>query len=79
MNRPSPSAIIIASSHALLSGSAVEKLSTPGLFKEVVVTNSIELPEEKKFENLEIISIAKLISQAIEKVVDDAAMSPLFN
>ena len=71
--------IYMFASHALLSGNAVEKLSTPGLFKEVVVTNSIELPEEKKFPALRIVSIAGLVSQAIVRVVDDLPLSPLFN
>ena len=66
-------------SHAIFSKDATTRIVESGIFTKVIVTNSIELPEEKKFENLEIISIAKLISQAIEKVVDDAAMSPLFN
>lgn len=65
-------------SHAIFSGEAVNRLSDEELFKKVVVTNSIELPESKKFKNLEIISIAELISSAIEKVLDDLAMSPLF-
>lgn len=65
--------------HALFSGEAVKRLSEPGLFKEVVVTNSINLPLEKRFENLKFISIASLVADAIQRVIDDQAFSPLFN
>ena len=65
-------------SHAIFSGEAVNRLSDKSLFKKVVVTNSINLPEEKKFDNLEILSIAELLASAIQKVLDDTAMSPLF-
>ena len=65
-------------SHAIFSGEAVNRLSDESLFKKVVVTNSINLPEEKKFNNLEILSIAELLASAIQKVLDDTAMSPLF-
>ena len=71
--------IYMFASHALLSGQAVERLSTPNLFKEVVVTNSIELTEDKTFPALRVISIAGLISQAIVRVIDDLPLSPLFN
>ena len=71
--------VYMFASHALLSGSAVERLSTPNLFKKVVVTNSIELPDEKKFPQLEVISIGRLVSCAIERVLDDLPLSPLFD
>lgn len=70
--------IYMFASHALFSGQAIEKLSDPNLIKEVVVTNSIELPEKKKFKTLKIISIAELVSNAIERVIDDLPLSPLF-
>ena len=70
--------VYMFASHALLSGQAVERLTTGG-FKKVVVTNSIELAESKKFPQLEIISIAGLISNAIERVLDDLPLSPLFD
>jgi len=71
--------VYMFASHALLSGPAKERLNDPELLKEVVVTNSIELEEEKKFPTLKQISIAGLVAQAIERVVDDLPLSPLFN
>lgn len=65
-------------SHAVFSGEAPKRLSDETLFKKVVVTNSIELPEEKKFSNLDIVSIGSLVADAIQRVIDDMALSPLF-
>ncbi len=70
--------VYMFASHAILSGPAVERLSTAG-FEKVVLTNSIELPDSKKFPQLEIISIGGLISKAIERVLDDLPLSPLFD
>jgi len=70
--------VYVFASHAVFSGEAVNRLSEETLFKKVVVTNSIELPEEKKFSNLDIISIGQLCADAIQRVMDDMALSPLF-
>jgi len=69
--------VYVFATHSLFSGKAIERLSS-GVFKKVVVTNSIELPEEKKFECLDIISIADLIAGTITRVIDDLPLSPLF-
>ena len=64
-------------SHGLFSGDAKEKLSDKELIKRIVVTNSIEKSHEG-FENLEVISIAELMASAIQRVVDNMALTPLF-
>jgi len=66
-------------SHAILSGEACNRLSEPRLFQKVVVTNSIRIPSEKQFPSLHIISIASLVADAIQRVIDDQALSPLFS
>ena len=70
--------IYILATHGLLSGGARKKLSNQELIKKVVVTNSIQIQEKSKFDSLDIVTVAPLIAQAITKVLDDAAMSPLF-
>lgn len=71
--------VYVFATHALFSGAAVERLSDKELINEVVVTNTINLPEEKHFETLTVLSIADLIAQAITRVLDDQALSPLFS
>ncbi|WP_028926814.1 ribose-phosphate diphosphokinase [Pseudonocardia acaciae] len=70
--------VVIASTHGVLSGKAREKLSACGA-KEVVVTNTLPIPEEKRFPALTVLSIAPLIARAIHEVFDDGSVTSLFN
>jgi ribose-phosphate pyrophosphokinase len=64
-------------SHALLSGPAVDRLSGSPL-KEVAVTNTMHIPEERQFDQLRILSIAPLLAQAIRFTHSDQSVSSLF-
>jgi ribose-phosphate pyrophosphokinase len=70
-------AVYAAATHAVLSGPAVERLSAAPL-EEMVVTNTIAIPEEKRFDNLRILSVAGLLAQAIDKVHSNESVSQLF-
>ncbi|NLG32222.1 MAG: ribose-phosphate pyrophosphokinase [Syntrophomonadaceae bacterium] len=63
--------------HPVFSGPAVKRLSKAP-FKEVVITNTIPLPEEKKFPNLTVLSVAPLIGEAILRIHEDLSVSKLF-
>tara|TARA_A100001015_G_C15000466_1_gene718243 strand:+ start:431 stop:1381 length:951 start_codon:yes stop_codon:yes gene_type:complete len=69
--------IYVAATHAVFSGPAVERLSTAG-FKEVVVTDTIYIPEEKRFNNLKILSTAPILAEAIKRNVYHESISSLF-
>ena len=64
-------------SHALLSGKASEKLQEAPL-EEFVVTNSIDIPEERRFEKLKVLSVAGLLSRAIMYIHENESVSQLF-
>jgi ribose-phosphate pyrophosphokinase len=64
--------------HALLSGPAVERLRASPI-EEVVVTNTIRLPEERKFDKLKILSIAGLMAKAIGYEHENQSVSSLFD
>ena len=64
-------------SHALLSGPAVDRLSGSPL-KELAVTNTMHIPEERRFPQLQILSIAPLLAQAIRFTHSDQSVSSLF-
>ena len=64
-------------SHALLSGPAVDRLSGSPL-KELAVTNTMHIPEERRFDQLRILSIAPLLAQAIRFTHSDQSVSSLF-
>ena len=70
--------IYAAATHALFSGPAVERLQSSPL-KEVVVTNTLRLPEEKVFPKLTILSIAELLARAIRYTHSNESISQLFD
>jgi ribose-phosphate pyrophosphokinase len=71
-------AIYAAATHALLSGPARERLCGSQL-EEVVVTNTLYVPEEKRFERLRILSIAELLARAIRYTHSNESVSQLFD
>ena len=64
-------------SHPVLSDNAVENLKTAE-FKEIIFTNSIPLPEEKKLSNMKVLSIAPLFGEAIKRIHNGESVSSLF-
>jgi ribose-phosphate pyrophosphokinase len=69
--------VYIAATHGLLSGPAVDRLKN-GPIREVIVTNTLPVPDEKRFDNLRVLSIAPLLAQAIDAVFEDGSVSELF-
>lgn len=63
--------------HAVLSGPAIQRLQDSPL-KEVVVTDSIRLPEEKQIPKIKQVSVAPLIGDAIKRINENRPVSPLF-
>ena len=70
--------VIIAATHPVFSGPAVERLSGCGA-SEVVVTNTLPVPDDKRFENLTVLSIAPLVARAIREVFDEGSVTNIFN
>jgi ribose-phosphate pyrophosphokinase len=71
------SAVYAAASHALLSGQAVERLSEAPI-EEMVVTNTIFIPEHKRFPKLKVLSVGDLLAKAIDHVHSNESVSQLF-
>lgn len=63
--------------HPVLSGPAMDRIEASPI-KELVVLDTIELPEEKKTPNIKVLSVAKLFADAIEKIYEDESISTLF-
>lgn len=70
--------VYCCATHALLSGPAVERLVASPV-KEVAVTNTIDLPAERRFDRLRVLSIAGLLSKAIGYTHSDQSVSSLFD
>ncbi|AZU59854.1 ribose-phosphate diphosphokinase [Neobacillus mesonae] len=64
--------------HPVLSGPAIERIQNSKI-KELVVTNSIALPEEKKIEKIKSLSVAPLIAEAIIRIHEEQSVSTLFD
>ena len=70
-------AVYAAATHPLLSGEAVSRLDDSPL-EEMVVTNTIHVPEHKRFDRLKILSVADLLAKAIDHVHSNESVSQLF-
>jgi ribose-phosphate pyrophosphokinase len=70
--------VIAASTHAVLSGPAVDRLKNSPI-NEVVVTNTLPIPEDRQFPQLTVLSIAPLHARAVRVVFDDGSVTSLFD
>ena len=69
--------VYAAATHALLSGLASERLSNAPL-DEMVVTNTIDIPESRRFDRLTVLSVAGLLANAIQFIHSNESVSQLF-
>jgi len=70
--------VIVAATHAVFSDPAVERLSSDAV-DNVIVTNTLPIPADKRFDKLTVLSIAPLISRAISSVFEDNSVTELFD
>lgn len=64
--------------HGVLSGPAVERLENSPITR-VVLTNTLPLPEEKRIAKIEVLSVAKILADALSAVFDETSVSDLFD
>jgi ribose-phosphate pyrophosphokinase len=70
--------VVIAATHAIMSDPAVDRLkNSPAT--EVIVTNTLPIAEECRFDKLTTLSIAPLISRAIREVFEDGSVTSMFD
>ena len=70
--------VIIAATHAVFSGPAVERLKACRAV-EIVVTNSLPIEDDKRFDKLTVLTIAPLLGRAIREVFEDGSVTSLFD
>jgi ribose-phosphate pyrophosphokinase len=63
--------------HALLSDPALDRLSSSPISR-VIVTNTLPLPVYRRIPKIEVISVAKIIADAIDAVFEDTSVSEIF-
>jgi len=69
--------IYACGTHGVFSPPAIERIED-SVIETMVVTDSIYLPEEKRIDKIELLSVSELIGQAIERIYEDRSVSPLF-
>ncbi len=69
--------VYACATHAVFSPPALERLSS-GVFEEVIVTNSIPLPDAKRFPQLTVLSVANLLGETIWRIHEDSSVSSMF-
>ena len=66
-----------AATHAILSGPAVERLEASAI-EELVLLDTVPLPEEKKLEKMSFLSVAPLFAEAMSRIFNNGSVSDLF-
>jgi len=69
--------VYACATHAVFSPPAIERLSS-GVLEEVIVTNTIPVPEEHRFEQLTVLSVANLLGETIWRIHEDSSVSSMF-
>ncbi|HEX9824766.1 MAG TPA: ribose-phosphate diphosphokinase [Actinomycetota bacterium] len=75
--REGASAIYAAATHPVLSGKAIQLLEEAPI-EELVVTNTLPIPEEKRIPKITTLSIAPIIAAALQAVFEDTSVSEIF-
>jgi ribose-phosphate pyrophosphokinase len=70
--------VLVAATHAVLSGPAVDRLKNSQI-ADVVVTDTLPIPEDRMFDKLTVLPIAPLIARAIHEVFEDGSVTSLFD
>ncbi len=70
--------ICVACTHGIFSGNAIERFSKTDRIGEIVTTNTVPIPPEKRLPNMTVLSIAPLLANAIHNIHEGESVSQLF-
>ncbi len=70
--------VIACASHAVFSPPAYQRLFEKNLFEKVVVTNSIPVDQTQNFSQLEVLSVANMLGEAIWRIHEESSVSSMF-
>ena len=70
--------VYACATHAVFSPPASDRMSVSGLFEEVIVTNTVPVPEKNRFEQLTTLSVANLLGETIWRIHEDTSVSSMF-
>ena len=78
MEKGGAKSVTACATHGVLSGPAIQRIQD-SVIKEVVLLDTIALPEEKKIDKITVLPVAPVFAQAIQRIYEDSPISPLFN
>ena len=78
MEKGGAKSVTACATHGVLSGPAIQRIRD-SVIKEVVLLDTIALPEEKKIDKITVLPVAPVFAQAIQRIYEDSPISPLFN
>ena len=70
--------VYVGCTHGVLSGPAIERIANSTV-KELVMTNTIPLPEEKQIDKIVVVSISELFAEAIKRIHEETSIGELFD
>jgi len=68
----------LACTHGLFTGQAIERLKALEPIKQIVTTNTVPLPEEKRLPNMTVLSVGAVFGEAIRRNLAGESVAPLF-
>jgi len=71
--------IAVACTHGLFTGLAIERLRARTDIEEIVATDTVPIPADKRLPNMTILSIAPLLAEAIRSIHLGKSVSRLFD
>lgn len=78
MEKGGAKSVTACATHGVLSGPAIQRIRD-SVIKEVVLLDTIALPEEKQIDKITVLPVAPVFAQAIQRIYEDSPISPLFN
>src|SRR6516162_4041804 len=70
--------VTVVTTHGLFTGKAVERLGAQPDIDEIVTTNTVPIPPEKRLPNMHVLSVAPLFAEAIQRIHNGESISSLF-
>ncbi|MEM7324063.1 MAG: ribose-phosphate diphosphokinase [Actinomycetota bacterium] len=70
--------VTAAATHGVFSGPAIDRLKN-SVLENVIITDTLPMPSEKRFDKLEVLSVSSVIADAIRAVFEDTSVSQIFD
>ena len=70
--------VLVAATHGVLSGPAIDRLKNSRV-SETIITNTLPVGADQRFDKLTVLSIAPLLARAISEVFEDGSVTSLFD